>query len=166
MRKLSEITESIWSDMQDRSAGEEIRKEDDINLLDSDGLYDYINKHYKRIAPFAFITNIGGMLSVPIIRGTVHNCVWYSPESEIKAVSIGDGMISQVDGLLNLLYDNFSIKEINGKHDDEYTLYWISPKDGSEVTNKFFIDVIDFLLENIPKSPNYKKSIMKIDDKS
>ena len=166
MRKLSEITESIWSDMQDRSAGETVRKEDDINLLDSDGLYDYINKHYKRIAPFAFITNIGGMLSVPIIRGTVHNCVWYSPESEIKAVSIGDGMISQVDGLLNLLYDNFSIKEINGKHDDEYTLYWISPKDGSEVTNKFFIDVIDFLLENIPKSPNYKKSIMKIDDKS
>ena len=164
MRKLSEITESIWSDMQDRSAGEEIRKEDDINLLDSDGLYDYINKNYKRIAPFAFITNIGGMLSVPIIRGTVHNCVWYSPESEIKAVSIGDGMISQVDGLLNLLYDNFSIKEINGKHDDEYTLYWISPKDGSEVTNKFFIDVIDFLLENIPNSPNYKKSIKKIEN--
>ena len=156
MRKLSE---SIWSDMQDRSAGETVRKEDDINLLDSDGLYDYINKHYKRIAPFAFITNIGGMLSVPIIRGTVHNCVWYSPESEIKAVSIGDGMISQVDGLLNLLYDNFSIKEITG-------LYWLSPKDGSEITNKFFIDVIDFLLENIPNSPNYKKSIKKIENQS
>ena len=165
MRKLSE---SIWSDIQDRSAGDTVRKEDDINLLDSNGLYDYINKHYKRIAPFAFITNIGGMLSVPIIRGFEHNCVWYSPESEIKAVSIGDGMISQVDGLLNLLYDNFSIKEINGENNDgEYTtLYWVYPKDGSEVTNKFFIDVIDFLLENIPKSPNYKKSIMKIDDKS
>ena len=163
MRKLSE---SIWSDMQDRSAGDTVRKEDDVNLLDSDGLYDYINKHYKRIAPFAFITNIGGMLSVPIIRGTVHNCVWYSPESEIKAVSIGDGMISQVDGLLNLLYDNFSIKEINGENNDgEYTtLYWVYPKDGSEVTNKFFIDVIDFLLENIPNSPKYKKSIKKIEN--
>ena len=163
MRKLSE---SIWSDMQDRSAGDTVRKEDDVNLLDSDGLYDYINKHYKRIAPFAFITNIGGMLSVPIIRGTVHNCVWYSPESEIKTVSIGDGMISQVDGLLNLLYDNFSIKEINGENNDgEYTtLYWVYPKDGSEVTNKFFIDVIDFLLENIPNSPNYKKSIKKIEN--
>ena len=163
MRKLSE---SIWSDMQDRSAGDTVRKEDDVNLLDSDGLYDYINKHYKRIAPFAFITNIGGMLSVPIIRGTVHNCVWYSPESEIKAVSIGDGMISQVDGLLNLLYDNFSIKEINGENNDgEYTtLYWVYPKDGSEVTNKFFIDVIDFLLGNIPNSPKYKKSIKKIEN--
>ena len=163
MKKLSE---SIWSDMQDRSSGETVRKEDDINLLDSDGLYDYINKHYKRIAPFAFITNIGGMLSVPIIRGTVHSCVWYTLESEIKAVSIGDEMISQVDGLLNLLYDNFSIREINGKtNDGEYTtLYWASPKDGSEVTNKFFIDVIDFLLENIPESPNYKKSIKKIEN--
>ena len=157
MRKLSEITESIWSDMQDRSAGETVRKEDDVNLLDSDGLYDYINKHYKRIAPFAFITNIGGMLSVPIIRGTAHNCVWYSPESEIKAVSIGDEIVNQVDGLLNLLYDNFSIKEIT-------RLYWLSPKDGSEITNKFFIDVIDFLLENIPNSPNYKKSIKKVEN--
>ena len=166
MRKLSEITESIWSDIQDRSMGKTVRKEDDVNLLDRDGLYDYINKHYKRIAPFAFITNIGGMLSVPIIRGTVHNCVWYSPESEIKAVSIGDGMISQVDGLLNLLYDNFSIKEINGENNDgEYTtLYWVYPKDGSEVTNKFFIDVIDFLLENIPNSPKYKESIKKIEN--
>ena len=165
MRKLSKITESIWSDMQDRSSGETVRKEDDVNLLDCDGLYEYLNQHYKGIVPYAFITNIGGMLSVPIIRGTVHICVWYSPESKIKTVSIGDGMISQVDGLLNLLYDNFSIKEINGKRDnDEYRLYWLSPKDGSEITNKFFIDVIDFLLENIPNSPNYKKSIKKIEN--
>ena len=159
------IKESIWSDMQDRSAGEKIRKEDDINLLDSDGLYDYLNKHYKRIAPFAFITNIGGILSVPIIRDTANNCIMYNSKLGIKSVSIMDEIVSQVDGLLNLLYDNFSIKEINGKHDgDEYTLYWISPKDGSEVTNKFFIDVIDFLLENIPESPNYKKSIKKIEN--
>ena len=165
MRKLSEITESIWSDIQDRSMGKTVRKEDDVNLLDCDGLYEYLNQHYKGIVPYAFITNIGGMLSVPIIRGTVHICVWYSPESKIKTVSIGDEMISQVDGLLNLLYDNFSIKEINGKRDDdEYTLYWLSPKDGSEITNKFFIDVIDFLLENIPNSPNYKKSIKKIEN--
>ena len=166
MRKLSEITESIWGKVLDRGAGDTIRKEDDVNLLDSDGLYDYLKKHYKGILPFAFIMNNYGMLSVPIIRGTVHNCVWYSPESEIKAVSIGDGMISQVDGLLNLLYDNFSIKEINGENNDgEYTtLYWVYPKDGSEVTNKFFIDVIDFLLENIPNSPKYKKSIKKIEN--
>ena len=37
MRKLSEITESIWYDMQDRSSGETVRKQDDINLPDRDG---------------------------------------------------------------------------------------------------------------------------------
>ena len=166
MKKLSNISESIWGKVLDRGAGDTIRKEDDVNLLDSDGLYDYLKKHYKGILPFAFIMNNYGMLSVPIIRGTVHNCVWYSPESEIKAVTIGDEIVSQVDGLLNLLYDNFSIREINGENNDgKYTtLYWASPKDGSEVTNKFFIDVIDFLLENIPESPNYKKSIKKIEN--
>ena len=165
MRKLSEITESIWSDMQDRSAGDTVRKEDDINLLDCDGLYEYLNQHYKGIVPYAFITNIGGILSVPIIRDTANNCVMYNYKLEIKSVSIVYEIVNQVDGLLNLLYDNFSIKEINEKHDDdEYTLYWLSPKDGSEITNKFFIDVIDFLLENIPNSPNYKKSIKKIEN--
>ena len=151
------IKESIWSDMQDRSAGDKIRKEDDVNLLDIDGLCDYLNKHYKRTTPFAFITNIGGILSVPIIRDTANNCVMYNYKLEIKSVSIVYEIVNQVDGLLNLLYDNFSIKEITG-------LYWLSPKDGSEITNKFFIDVIDFLLENIPNSPNYKKSIKKIEN--
>ena len=49
MRKLSEITESIWSDMQDRSSGDKIRKEDDVNLLDRDGFYNYIMEHYKTV---------------------------------------------------------------------------------------------------------------------
>ena len=48
MRKLSE---SIWSDMQDRSMGEKIRKEDDIELLDIDGFYDYLVKRYEYLYP-------------------------------------------------------------------------------------------------------------------
>ena len=38
MKKLSE---SIWSDMQDRSAGDVVRKEDDINLLNFDEFIDW-----------------------------------------------------------------------------------------------------------------------------
>ena len=52
MKKLSKIIESIWSDMQDRSAGDTIRKEDDVNLLDRDGLFDYIYDLYKQIAMY------------------------------------------------------------------------------------------------------------------
>ena len=165
MRKLSEITESIWGKVLDRGAGDTVRKEDDVNLLDKDELCDYLKKHYKGIVPFAFISNEYGTLSVPIIRDTANNYVFYHHESVLNKVTIVDEIVSQVDGLLNLLYDNFSIKECTGEQDgDKYTLYWVSPKDGSEVTNKFFIDVIDFLLENIPESPNYKKSIKKIEN--
>ena len=42
MKKLSKIIESIWSDIQDRSMGKTVRREDDVNIFDCDELYDYI----------------------------------------------------------------------------------------------------------------------------
>ena len=36
------IEESIWSDIQDRSSGDAVRKEDDINTLDLNEFYAYI----------------------------------------------------------------------------------------------------------------------------
>ena len=44
MRKLSE---SIWSDMQDRSSGDTIRKEDDIDHLDYVEFFTYLQEHYQ-----------------------------------------------------------------------------------------------------------------------
>ena len=41
------IKESIWSDIQDRSMGKTVRKEDDINLLDVDEFIEYLKKSYK-----------------------------------------------------------------------------------------------------------------------
>ena len=45
MKKLSKITESIWSDMQDRSAGETIRQEELI--ITNEELKNRIQKLYK-----------------------------------------------------------------------------------------------------------------------
>ena len=42
MRKLSKITESIWSDMQDRSAGDTHRKEDEYII---DAIKEFIKRH-------------------------------------------------------------------------------------------------------------------------
>ena len=67
-----------------------------------------------------------------------------------------------VDGLLEKLKTNFSIEE----HKSLTTIYSIVPKDGSKVTNKFFIEVIDFILDNIHDSNYYTKSIKKINNKS
>ena len=44
------ISESIWSDIQDRSAGDTVRKEDDVNLLDRDEFYDYLKNKYNKIS--------------------------------------------------------------------------------------------------------------------
>ena len=46
MKKLSKITESIWSDMQDRSIGITQRKEDDVNLMSEKDFCDYLNDNY------------------------------------------------------------------------------------------------------------------------
>ena len=45
MKKLSKITESIWSDMQDRSSGEVVRKEDIITT--NEDLRNKILELYK-----------------------------------------------------------------------------------------------------------------------
>lgn len=162
MKRLSNITESIWSDIQDRSSGESIRKEDDVNNLDDEGLKDYITKHYKPLNTFAIVTYAGGILGVPIIKITTQHSIMYYPSSEFGKICIVDDIIDIVDGLLEKLNTHFKIKESYGENiSGDYTLYYVSPKDGSDVTNKFFIEVIDFLLDNIPDSPKYKKSIEK-----
>ena len=40
------ISESIWSDMQDRSTGKIVRKEDDVNLMSEEDFCDYLNDNY------------------------------------------------------------------------------------------------------------------------
>ena len=45
MKKLSKITESLWSDMQDRSAGDAVREEDKI--ITNEELKNRIQKLYK-----------------------------------------------------------------------------------------------------------------------
>ena len=46
MKKLSKILESIWSDLQDRSAGDVVRKEDDISDLKPEEFVDYLWEIY------------------------------------------------------------------------------------------------------------------------
>ena len=41
------IGESIWADIHRRSNGEQIRKEDDVDLLDIEDFYDYLKSKYE-----------------------------------------------------------------------------------------------------------------------
>ena len=64
MRKLSKITESIWSDMQDRSAGDTVRKEDQWII---DLIKEFIERHHLEEKDY----NINADYSLDIHRNIV-----------------------------------------------------------------------------------------------
>ncbi len=157
MRKLSNITESVWNDIRRRGIGTDVKKEDDVNLLDRDGLYDYLTSHYKNTNSFEPIYNSEtfNTIKVPFLIQGGSDGVYLSFEE--NEVSIPYASPYKVKGLFSKLANEFSLKS-DAK--TEHTWYIISPKDGSEVTNTFFIYVIDFLLDNIPDS--FERGVKKI----
>lgn len=164
MRKLSE---SIWSDIQDRSSGEVIRKEDDVDLITDRKVFrDYLKKHYKE-------TDTSGVCEIEAgyycDRVIVPVCWKPGVDSEIKYLSIEDFAaddrymiltynISKFPDIYKLLSDNYRLnilRDLNGKPD----ALDIVPKDRSKVTNKLFLEVLDLLLDNIvePLEPLVEK---------
>lgn len=154
------IGESVWADIHRRSNGYTVRKEDDINNLDGADFKEYLKSLYKPLNAYAIITYAGGSIAVPIIRNHINMCAWFHPKSDVSKINIHDDFINLVPGLLSKLQENFSTEKFT------HGFYGIFPKDKGEITNKYFIEVIDFLLENIPDSSDYDKSIERIDNKS
>lgn len=60
MRKLSKITESVFDNIIARSKGEDIRKEDDVNLKNCNEISEYIKLHY--IIPENYLNNFPNIL--------------------------------------------------------------------------------------------------------
>ena len=155
MRKLSEITESIWSDMQDRSSGETVRKEDDVNLLDRDGLYDYIYALYKQIEPFPLplksqTSPAHAYFSIPIFKSDyrVYRLHCHFDNSKISEITL---MASDADvkDFKQALIDNF---DVTTRGDGALS---ITAKDGT-ISNRVCMDLIKVIVENAPE-PYLKK---------
>ena len=168
------ISESIWSDIQDRSSGETIRKEDDIDLLDIEGLYDYIDSHYKQSEKGnAFgrkqVRVNNETLSVPVLMdysGMDNPQTLYLSIKHLnteKYISISPALKDWAPDLYDFLKYHFNFTDVIKKQGNIITSHYIKikPKDGSEVTNTFFISLIDFLLERV-KDKRICKLIEKI----
>ena len=151
MRKLSKLQESIWSDIQDRSSGEAARKEDDINFLDRDGLYDYICANYEilksRLAGIINSKTFNTLIVPVLMLEHSHTPGQIFFNFQFNKIRVMYFFPYSVEGLFDKLVDNFQLKR-EGTGED--ICYVISPKDESKVTNKFFINLIDFIIENIP----------------
>ena len=143
MKKLSNITESVWTDIQKRSSGDDIRKEDDINLLDKDGLYEYILSHYELTDNRYELTYGTANMCIPIsIKGEEILLTYEFDEVHCYF------KLNEYPKLYSLLQKKFNVEEMSD-NDEKLSIgehYIISPKD--ECTNQFYIDVIDCIIEN------------------
>ena len=151
MRKLSE---SIWSDMQDRSSGETVRKEDDVNLLDRDGFYNYIMEHYKTTTedvtgPYAIINYKNeDYISIPILEdeiNTLYKVIIWDFNKDERRIAITKRTLFVRSDLFVKIRDTFKLQPNEDKFNH---LFKVFPKDNKKVDNKFFLEVIDFIIDN------------------
>ena len=136
------IEESLWSEIQDRSCGKAIRKEDDINILDLDEFYEYIKEHYKaNVEYYAMGGGSGAAIGVDITEDIL---LLYKPKRGYILLSWSRVVIPIP--FLDELAERYKIENPNTMR------RIITEKDGS-CTNKTFVDVIEFFFK-------YKKYMM------
>ena len=132
------IEESIWSDIQDRSSGDTVRKEDDINTLDLNEFYAYIKDQYKTKVEYIDLDAMGGengdVLGVDITENVI---LFYKPKRGHILLSWSRVKIPMP--FFDELIDRFKVENPHSMRKI------ITEKDGS-CTNKTFVDVIEFFL--------------------
>ena len=146
------IKESIWSDIQDRSAGDTIRKEDDINLMSGEDFCDYLNDNYISKNKYKILySEHSKCIHIPILNKFIGVLLNLSYDYKDNTITMNyDEVESLCPELCKKIKENFKV-------DKEYvtigyTKFIISPSDGSECTNRFFIDVINFIIDNADKN--------------
>ena len=162
MKKLSE---SIWSDMQDRSAGKTIRKEDEKQHL-----FDTLTKLYPPIDSTNKIEFYDHSIVVPLFKclNTYSNLVIYDDRKFVEFSTInpsgyrGSKYKKLYPIFLNLwkeLDDNFTFVDsydYNG-FDHWHTIKY-KPRDRGLVDEKFCVSIINCIIDFIDNT----KDIIKI----
>ena len=142
------LNESLWADVQSQASGETMKKEDDVNRLDIDGLIKYLNKNYDASANIWKGINSRDRVEyvyIPICenkhKSNVHIFFDFPPNN---ILSIEDGIMRCVPDIYKKLKDRYNITR------DEYltNLLIISPKHDKKVDNQYLIEVLDFIINN------------------
>ena len=147
MKKLSKIIESIWSDMQDRSTGKIVRKEDDINLMSGEDFCDYLNDNYiSKDGHKIIYSEDSKSIYMSILKKYAGFSYSITYNYENNTINMNDEVESLCPELCKKIKENFKVDKeyVN----IGYTQFIISPSDGSECTNRFYVDVINFIIEN------------------
>ena len=158
MKRLSKINESVWSDIRDRANGESIKKEDNIELLDRDGLLEYVLSHYDentKLSPDNVIKSYGNEYTSFGLQAFMKNHALY----RLYAYFNKNDKIYEVRLLANKSVCTDFIDELRKKFMVVYNAsldYYTFCTDEGYVTNSLYIDVFDAIIENVEK-PYFKK---------
>ena len=149
MRKLSE---SIWSDIQDRSMGKTVRKEDDISHLDYVEFFTYLTEHYKpkskkineKIGGRTPITNtdiIEIFIPIESIDDRIKTLmiVISKKDNSIVSIATSQTLFDKYVNLEKMLSNNYTIS--TSEHSPKI---YITPK--KKPTNQTVVDLIDTFL--------------------
>ena len=152
MKKLSKIIESLWADIQSQASGSSVKKEDDIDNFSIEQFCEYLFKHYPRVRPGGDIelTDTKDDNKCIIVRlfemeSGFDCCLFYYEDKTITTQFVG---LEELGCRLDVETD-YATKEY--RNDYRVDCIDIAPKDGSPVTNSFFIEVLDYLLSKVKK---------------
>ena len=141
---MKNINESIWGKVLDRGAGDTVRKEDDVNLLDYDDLYDYIKSKYSGKLFYIDKDYFGQGGETICVDPIEHVSLFLKrlKDGNLEHILLSWASVDIDDSFLLKLEERFFVSSPNVKR------RIIKEKDGS-CTNQTYIDVIDFFLEHI-----------------
>ena len=142
------IKESIWSDMQDRSAGETVRKEDDIDNLDYVEFFTYLTEHYQPKSkkdndkiggrtPIMDTNTIEIFIPIESIDGWIKTLmiVISKKNNSIVSMETSSTIFDKYVNLEKMLSNNYTLNNSR----------YLEPK--KKPTNQTVVDLIDMFLD-------------------
>ena len=168
MKKLSNITESVWADIHKRSNGTTVRKEDDIDLLDRNGFLKYINKKYE--FKDKEIISLSSSIGIPLYSHS-HNIIYLNIFYYFSSDRIYDVFSCFTDDsplkndIASMLKQKYSVK-ISKEHSTskfdgrKFVKISTKPKNG-DINNEFVIDVINTYIDIMDNFKDIDKQIKR-----
>ena len=163
------IKESVWGDLRKKSLGQEARVEDDVDLMDTERLYQYVISKYRTLpgyTAYKIIRTYRAIDCSPIIFSeknfTTYTLSYRGIDDGDPRILI-DMKIRRSKNVLNLLKENFKVEEYHIMPSFEPDWYSLKPLDDDRhITNRFYLEVLDTFIDIIdPKIRPYRVAIKR-----
>ena len=162
--KKTYMNESIWGDIRKKSLGQEERLENDVNLMDYEELGNYILENYNLAdedgLSWSYTKGNASGIGIFIIRlDDDDNLLEYFTavdDDDSKRVTVYPNIEKLDPNLYNKLKETYKLYDTEDRI-GMMSLLGIDPKDGRNVDNKFFIEVLNFIIDNLDSK--YRKII-------